>query len=245
MLKQLMLATSVRWHQLHRAVVGMQFRLILLTLGWLALAGCASNLAVVEPSTTSDASTTPAIPVYVASHGWHTGVILPAAGLNQRFPQLRERFGATPFYEIGWGDARFYPADDITSGLTLQAAFFSQGAVVQIVAVPADPVRYFANSQVRSLCLTPAQLDRLQQFIIASLHTDAGGQLIPQQKGLYGNSQFYAGNGRFHLLHTCNTWTSKALRSAGFDLSRLTVRADSVLNAMPPAPSACPAITTE
>src|SRR3990167_2628113 len=79
MLKQLMLATSVRWHQLHRAVVGMQFRLILLTLGWLALAGCASNLAVVEPSTTSDASTTPTIPVYVASHGWHTGELLPAA----------------------------------------------------------------------------------------------------------------------------------------------------------------------
>lgn len=226
MLQQLMLATS-------------------LALGWLLLTACTSNPAVVDASATPGASNTPAIPVYVASHGWHTGVILPAAGLNQIFPQLRARFGATPFYEIGWGDARFYPADDITSGLTLQAAFFSQGAVVQIVAVPANPVRYFGNSQVRALCLSPAQLDRLQQYIIASLHTDANGQLLPQQKGLYGNSQFYAGNGRFHLLHTCNTWTAKALRSAGFAVSTLTLRADGVLDALEPVSAGCPAITTE
>ena len=110
--------------------------------------------------------------------------------------------------------------------------------------MPANPVRYFAHSQVRSLCLTPAQLERLQQFIIASLQTSADGQLLPQQKGLYGNSQFYAGNGHFHLLHTCNTWTAKALRSAGFDLSPLTVRADGVLNALPP-PVSCPAVTVD
>jgi len=207
------------------------------------LTACTSNPAIVTSAESPSAQPdyTPAsIPVYVASHGWHTGVILPAAPLNQQFPQLRERFGAPPFYEVGWGDAKFYPADEVTSGLTLHAALFSRGAVIQVVAVPKDPLRYFANSQVRPLCLTPAQRDNLQQFIINSLQIDDKGQLLPREKGLYGNSQFYAANGHFHLLHTCNTWTSKALRSAGFSLSPMTLRADGLMDALPLAISHCP-----
>lgn len=211
----------------------MQFRQILFTLGLLALTACASNPAVVEnPVATADAADK-TIPVYVASHGWHTGIILPAAPFNQLFPQLHARFGAAPFYEFGWGDARFYPAKKITTALTLRAALFSQNSVVQVVAVPADPVRYFRNSEVRALCVNPAQLAGVQQFIVASLQPDAHGQLQPLQPGLYGDSQFYAGVGRFHLLHTCNTWTAGALRSAGHAISpAFTFTASGVLESL-------------
>ncbi len=215
----------------------MQLRLILLT-GLLALCACASNPPAVEIPVATPDSADPTIPVYVASHGWHTGIILPAESFNVRFPQLRARFGAAPFYEFGWGDARYYPAKKITTALTLRAALFSQSAVVQVVAVPADPVRYFRNSEVRKLCLTPAQLEGVQQFIAASLQPDAHGQLQPQQTGLYGDSQFYAANGRFHLLHTCNSWTAKALRSAGQDISpAFTLTAGGVMDALHDAPA--------
>ena len=144
----------------------MQLRLILLT-GLLALCACASNPPAVEIPVATPDSADPTIPVYVASHGWHTGIILPAKSFNTRFPQLRARFGATPFYEFGWGDARYYPAKKITTAVTLRAALFSQSAVVQVVAriiaggrsvSAAD--RHLANSIAQSLGLSPAIADQ-------------------------------------------------------------------------------------
>lgn len=198
---------------------------------WLALllmlGGCVSAPPLLDPGPADSGAST--IPVFVVSHGWHSGLILPAPPLQPRLPALQARFGAVPYYEFGWGDANFYPAAQATTGGALRALFFSTGAVVQVVAVPYAPSRYFANSSVQGICLSPAQFQRLQHYINSSFQRGADGQLIAHAAGLYGDSQFYAGSGRFKPFHTCNTWTAYGLRSAGLDLPRFTLTASGLI----------------
>ena len=45
------------------------------------------------------------------------------------------------------------------------------------------------------------------------------GGVVPLNKGIFENSQFYQGEGDYYLMNTCNKWTAKGLKSAGMDIS--------------------------
>ncbi|MDP2702217.1 MAG: DUF2459 domain-containing protein, partial [Candidatus Rokubacteria bacterium] len=40
-------------------------------------------------------------------------------------------------------------------------------------------------------------------------------------RGQYANSRFYVAREKYFLLKTCNTWTARALRSAGLPITSL------------------------
>ena len=179
-------------------------------------------------------------PLSVVSHGWHTGLIIPASDLNPIIPELTERFGEPPYYEIGWGDKGFYQAPEISIGLGFQAMFWSEGAIMHVVAVPDRPSEYFQQSELIPICLTDAQIAALITFISASFQRDAHGHIVPLQKGLYGNSQFYDAEGRYDLLNTCNKWTAKGLQSAGVDIfPALSLTSGSVMRTIRPLEQQC------
>lgn len=205
-----------------------RIRLVLLAL---ALGACSYKPEVVEPRKVH--GTARSSLVYVVSHGWHTGLIVPAAPVNGIAPELADRFGAVRYYEIGWGDKGFYQAQEITTGLSLQAMLWSVGTILHVVAVPEDPRRQFAGSEILQTCVSDAELASLRAFLASSFARDSRGRVFERSKGIYGDSQFYDGEGRYHLLNTCNTWTAKALRSAGLEIDpgfKLTAR--SVMDAV-------------
>lgn len=180
------------------------------------LCACSGVPYAVQPQAMD---TPPAHRIHVVSHGWHTGLVVPASDLHQSIPALAERFGHPAYYEIGWGDKGFYQAKEITTGLTLQAMFWSTGAIVHIVAVPNSPHESFPRSQIMDTCVSEAELASLMTFISNSLFHDEAGQIVSIAPGIYGDAQFYEGTGRYHILNTCNIWTAKGLSSAGHDLS--------------------------
>jgi len=182
-----------------------------------ALSACSGKPYVVEPASGGAGGRSTAL--YVVSHGWHAGLVVPAERMNRIAPELKQRFGDVAYYEIGWGDKGFYQAQEITVGLTLQAMFWSQGAVLHVVGVPVAPAEYFSGSEVIETCLTGDELDSLSRFVASSFVRDAGGGAVSLSKGIYGDSQFYDGVGRYYLLNTCNKWTAKALSSAGMDIA--------------------------
>lgn len=178
---------------------------------------------------------------YVVCHGWHTGLIIPAAILNRRIPALRDRFGTPAYYEIGWGDAGFYRAKAVTTGLCVRAMCCSPGTVIHLSVVEDSPSLAFPNSEISSLLLTPEQCDNMGRFIVSSFARDAGGNVVAQGDGIYGESQFYLGTGRYSAINTCNKWTAKGLLSAGVEISpwsKLTSR--SVMRALADSPSLAP-----
>jgi len=171
--------------------------------------------------------------IYLINHGWHTGFIVPAQALQNRFPLLKKRFATAAYFEIGWGDKGFYQAKEVTTQLTLQAMFYSSGSVVQVVAVPEKVNRYFHHSQVEKLCLSPEKYAALLRFIAAGFATNSQGEVIALQKGRYGNSQFFAGSGTYHLFQTCNKWVAQGLQQAGLKIDpTFNLTASSVLDAL-------------
>ena len=208
-------------------------------LAFVLFAGCSGKPAVVEPAPATSAGGDEAprsIRVFVVSHGWHAGLVIPSERMEAAIPDLKERFGVRkpPYYEIGWGDKGFYQAPQITSGLTLQAMFWSTGAILHVVAVPLpDPREYFDQSRVVETCLTENEATSLTTFIAGSFARDPEDRVERLGRGLYGDSEFYDAVGRYFILNTCNKWTAKGLRSAGMGISpewRLT--AGSVIGAI-------------
>ena len=186
--------------------------------GIFCLAACTTQPAVILYSTKAQGPKT--IQTYVASHGWHTALIVPAADLNRQIPGLEPSFGAIPaYYEIGWGDAGFYQAKTVTASLALRAAFYSSATVVHISTVPISPYQSFPHSQIVSLPLSQEQFDQMSRFIASSMTHDDRGKVTPLGRGIYGDSRFYPGTGHYSVINTCNKWTAKGLRSAGVEIS--------------------------
>lgn len=183
----------------------------------LVLSGCAAKPDAIE--TVSTESRYPSSALYIVDHGWHVGLVIDARALESKLPQLGERFARARFYELGWGDAGYYQAREVTPAITLRAIFWSRGAVMHVVSLPAPPETYFPGSEIIVTCLAGGEVGSLLEFVSASFSRDREGNLVGLKPGLYGNSQFYGAVGRYHLLNTSNKWTAKALKSGGMDIS--------------------------
>ena len=157
--------------------------------------------------------------IYIVSHGWHTGIVVSAKIIQNQLPELKERFGDIPFIEFGWGDKDYYQAKETSTGLTINAMLWPTESVIHAVAVPEKADKYFANSIVEILCLDGREYSSLLRFISESFYKDEYGKILELKGGIYGNSQFYKGEGNFYFMNTCNKWTAKGLKSAGMDIS--------------------------
>jgi uncharacterized protein (TIGR02117 family) len=208
------------------------------------ISGCSAKPHVVQPDVGADSPRTSRL--YVISHGWHVGVAIAAEELNPVIPELGERFDGAEYYEIGWGDKGFYQAEEITAGVTLQAIVWSPGAVVHVAALTVSPDRYFPVSSVVDTCLTAEETDALAQYLSNSFTRDSASNLVELNHGLYSDSQFYDGEGRYHLLNTSNKWAAKALKSAGMDISPMfKLTADSVMELVEENRNDCAPVTGE
>lgn len=156
--------------------------------------------------------------IYVASHGWHTGIILKPENLNHLMPSLAERFPHADYYEVGWGDAGFYQANKITAKISLNAVFMPSDTVIHFVGLYGDPVEHFINSDVQGVLITAEGMKSLCAFVESSFGRDETGRPKMLGPGLYGDSQFYEAQGKYHLFNGCNKWTAKALQSGGVDI---------------------------
>lgn len=206
----------------------MKSKLILISLCALICSACSGKPYVVKPYLKSNAIKDKA--VYVVSHGWHTGFIIPADDMYKQMPELKKRFSTALYIEFGWGDKGFYQASEITSGLTLRAIFWPTKSVVHAVALTESPATYFSGSQLEKICLNKQEYSSLLLFIENSFYKTEANNIQSLKKGIYGDSQFYRGEGDYYLMNTCNKWTAKGLYSAGLDIfTTFKLTSDSVM----------------
>jgi uncharacterized protein (TIGR02117 family) len=195
----------------------------------LLLSGCSSKPYALQHTLENSREESQAI--YVVNHGWHTGIVVPAGKIQSKLPQLRERFANTAYIEFGWGDNLFYPAKETTTALTLRALFWPTRSVIHAVAVGEKVALFFPGCQVEKLCLDGNGYSLLIRFITNSFYKNKKNDIVTLNDGIYGNSQFYQGDGLFYFMNTCNVWTAKGLQSAGLNISpSFKITADSVMN---------------
>ena len=129
---------------------------------------------------------------------------------------------------IGWGSRSFYTATGTYADLrfsTVWTALTGDAATLHIdLAGPLDDV-----PEITYVTLSETQLAALTDAIIASVSRDAQGrpQRLPVQS-FGSNDIFYAADGHFSALTTCNVWIGQMLRAAGLDFGIWTPTAQSV-----------------
>lgn len=202
---------------------------------YLLLAACLISACTTLPKAIEPVRTARPCPanneIFITNHGWHTGVVLKAEDMNNIIPALKVRFQNVKYYEIGWGDAGFYQSNEITTGLTFRAMFWSSGSVLHIYGFNAEPSLNFPGSDIRQVKLSSDSYQTLLKFIHSSFMKNESGEVISLKHGVYGDSQFYTGFGNYHIFNTCNKWTAKALYSAGLDIdTSLKLTAESIMN---------------
>lgn len=161
----------------------------------------------------------PVTPIYLVSHGWHTGIVIKRAELPVSLLPERRDFPEAEYLEFGWGDREFYQTPAFSLALALKAAFMSSGSVLHVAGFGSEVTHYFPASEIVEFKLSRQGFERLVGYIHESFARAGPEALAPLGPGLYGESQFYRARGTFHLLNTCNTWAAKALAAAGYPLS--------------------------
>jgi uncharacterized protein (TIGR02117 family) len=153
------------------------------------------------------------VTIYVASNGWHTGLVLPtrAGGVDWsslvRPEHIRDPRYAGRWLWFGWGERDFYlntPTwGDVRPRTVLRAAVGSGNTLVHVdhLLLPYE--------DARPIRLTQAQYHRLAARLRASF---ASGRPIP---GYDVADVFYPAQGRYDLFRTCNWWTAELLAEAG------------------------------
>lgn len=145
--------------------------------------------------------------LYVVRHGWHSGLVLEATELVRRLPGLAGEIGQSRYVEVGWGEARFYPARDASALMALRAVLWRNDSVLQVVPFAESPRRYFFTSKVTELRTDAAGYAATVDAVAASFKPP----LRRVAPSLYGAGGFYPAEGKFHLFNTCNDWVERSL----------------------------------
>lgn len=158
------------------------------------------------------------VTVMVASNGWHTGLVITRADLRtDAIPEFSDFAPEFAWFEIGWGDAEYYPARDPSLGMALRA-MIDGPAVMHVAALRAPHEQVFPTAERVRLRFTRTAFESLVSFVSASFGRDGRGRAASSGPGLYPFSLFYPATGTFNAFNTCNTWTARALESAGVPL---------------------------
>lgn len=170
----------------------------------------------------------PNVVVYVVSHGYHSGLVIPRAPAGEAAGKqglaalgaVARRFGAYTWIEVGWGDEGFYTqvptAASLTVPLALRALFRSGNpSVLHVVGVQGEARSVFPAADMMRLDLSERGFALLLAKIDATFAPGEGGAPAELGPGLYGPSRFYRAQGAFHLFNLCNHWVADVLHAAG------------------------------
>ena len=191
------------------------------------LAGCAGS----PPDAETQADSVPIRILYVAAHGWHSGLIVRSADVPPQAWPARRDFPEAQYLELGWGDREYYMREDPGIWLGLRALLWPTDSAIHAVGVRGAIEREFPTSEIVELRVPEQGFRRLVQFVAASHARDAAGDWTVLGPGQRPNSsRFYASERRFHLFETCNTWVARALREAGVRIDpRAAITAGSLM----------------
>ncbi len=159
------------------------------------------------------------VTIYACDNGVHTDLILPvaAAGIDwrQHFPP-RAFTGPVEGFDhvgLGWGSRDFYLNTPTWAEFDIRRAIRSllwDETVVRADYRP-EPRPGEACAQWR---VDPETYRRMAGFVSDSLRRNEGRPL--QVAAGYGSRDaFFAAEGRYTIIDTCNQWTGQALRLAG------------------------------
>jgi uncharacterized protein (TIGR02117 family) len=164
------------------------------------------------------------VPVYLRSHGWHVGILLP---VNEQFADvmpdgLHINSSTQHFAELGWGDRHYYMNPDPGLWSTLKAGVWPTASVLHVAGYGRRP-RMQEDRAVRVM-LSEAGYEALLQRAASyfELNEPGGTHAAELAEGLYGDARFYGSHARYYFPKTSNRWVAALLEEAGAPINSFT-----------------------
>ena len=161
----------------------------------------------------------PFINIYLVSHGWHAGIVVKRADIPAGIWPQHNDFPDAEYLDAGWGDKDYYMTPSPHLGSTLTAGFIPTASVLHIVGFRGSVTRSCPRSEVVRFELSEAGFQRLCSYLENSYALDEDGRSLPLGPSLYGAGQFYLSRESYHAFNTCNVWTARGLREAGYAIT--------------------------
>jgi uncharacterized protein (TIGR02117 family) len=156
--------------------------------------------------------------VFIVHDAWHAAIVIKKADIPAIvLPELRD-FPSAEYLEFSWGDRDYFPAPDAGVGLALKAAFWSSGSILHVVGFKDAVEKVYPGADIIAINLSVEDFQRLIKFISDTFSRPHPPAPAEGRAGLFSNSRFYAAEGKFSLLRTCNTWVAEALSAAGLPI---------------------------
>lgn len=162
------------------------------------------------------------VPAFLETNGVHTTIVVPVE--NEMVNWLNfvdtshtlSRQADPEYISFGWGDLEFYENTpewkDLTPETAYKALFKKTPSAMHVhffkeVTESENNIKIYLDEQ---------QYRQIEVFLKNSFDRNQNGdpKVIPDLR--YGNNDaFYEATGSLTLFNTCNTWTNKALKTAG------------------------------
>lgn len=159
--------------------------------------------------------------ILVLSNPIHTDIAIPLNAETRVAYAFLEASGipvsdpAAEWLIIGWGGRAFYLETPTWADLkpmpVFRALTIDRSVMHVDVAGPIDET----HPAIRIFDLRPANFNNLSDFIQASFLREEGKVVMIADAGYGQYDRFFEAHGAFNALVGCNTWTARALRSAG------------------------------
>ncbi|MFB2837666.1 DUF2459 domain-containing protein [Floridanema evergladense] len=163
-------------------------------------------------------------PVCIINDGMHVNIVLPVRNNLvdwQEFINVsaigKDATANYKYLTFGWGDRDFYiqtPTLAEFNLITAAKALFLPTPSTILVQGFADIPR---NPELKCAKVTKTDYLQLTQFIQNTFQFNSQNQPIRIANGFLSSSGFYAANGSYSILKTCNNWAAEALQQAGID----------------------------
>ena len=123
---------------------------------------------------------------------------------------------------IGWGAHDFYTTAGTYADITAQATW--RGVTGDSAVLRLDAIGHIADfGGISQIALDAVQFAALLNIIDATFQRDAAGNpVVIDHPGFTASDQFFAANGHFNILHTCNVWVGEVMAAAGIPFGRWT-----------------------
>ena len=158
------------------------------------------------------------IEIYVVSHGYHSGIVLPRKHIKVDYLINSKKLLEAKYLEFGFGDMEYYMSNNPSTIQGIRALLWPTESVMQVVKINKDLKKTFPESKIYRLKITKKKLRLLNEFIFRSFKTQ-NKKKYPIGKSFYLDGYFYEGHQDFYIFNTCNTWVAKALKVSGYDIN--------------------------
>ena len=184
-----------------------------------ALPGCATGGACLDNSTPPERVRS----IYIVKRGGHTGVAIASADWPNRNWSLLAEFSGSDLLEFGWGDERFYQAEEETLWLGARAALWPTSSVIHVIGIRSPIAANVHAEDIVEVRISTEGLRRMAEAIEREF-TERTPVATPVSLGAAPKpNHFFGARRKFFFPRMCNWWIATRLEEASCPIAPWSV----------------------